>query len=270
MRSDISREAENIVALRGSPQSDHPAVYCIPGVGGTVFSYGSMLDAIDSDIPVLGLPYPGLSGGQIPLDSVDALAERFANLIVQDRPAQVIVGYSLGGFIAFETARRVHELTGVAPSVLVIDAAPVLLPLWQGLRSRKAIRRALRIRLESVLPPGVVALLRGRRKATTLASLRSVVAAGFRAVRTYDPKLAALDVLLLRTSETKFGGAEEIEDLGWSRIAAKIRVKQIDGRHLEVFRGSTGMDIALAITEEYNRAGRLVMQRRQSFRSSRG
>jgi thioesterase domain-containing protein/acyl carrier protein len=270
IRSDISREAENIVALRGSSNPDRSAVYCIPGVGGTVFSYGSLLDAIDSDIPVFGLPYPGLSGGQEPLDSVDALADRFANLIVNDRSAQVIVGYSLGGFIAFETARRVHELTGVAPSVLVIDAAPTLLPLWQGLRSRKAIRMELRIRLESVLPPGVVGLLRGRRKVTTLASLRSVVAAGFRAVRTYNPKHAALDVLLLRTSETKFGDGEKTEDLGWNRIAAKIRIKEIEGRHLDVFRGSTGMDIGMAITEEYNRAGRLEIQRRQAFRSSRG
>lgn len=270
MRSEISREAEDVVVLRGSSNPDKSALYCIPGVGGTVFSYGSLLNSIDSDIPVIGLPYPGLSGGETPLDTVEDLADRFASLITKNRQAQTIVGYSLGGFVAFETARRVQEITGIAPMVVVIDSALAALHSWTGIRKRRSIQRDIRIRLESVLPPAVVKLLRGKKNVATLASLRSVVAAGFRAVRAYNPEPASLEILLLRTTQTKFDGAEELEDLGWGQVAAKLRVEKIEGRHLEVFRGSTGMDIALAITQEYNRAGRIVAQRRKAFRSSRG
>ena len=115
LRKDIAREADSIVVLRGSRNAEKPAVYCIPGVGGTVFSYESLINAIGLEIPVLGLPYPGLNGQQSPMNTVESLADHFAGLIDQDRTAQVIVGYSLGGslhskpLVEYKRSRELHR-----------------------------------------------------------------------------------------------------------------------------------------------------------------
>ena len=267
VQSELTREGERIVVLRNAASDASANVYCVPGVGGTVFSFGGLLESIDSSIGVFGLPYPGLVSRETPLERVEALAERFAEEIISFRPATVILGYSLGGLVAFETARRVLERTGVAPDVVVIDTAPAALPKWT-LGGSRAIRRSLKLRLEAVLPPGVVALVRGRGKETTLDSLRRVVAAGFKAVRQYKPTPAALNVTLVRTNQTMFGVAEQIEDLGWSSLAAQTTVRRIDGEHLEVFRGNTAMDVGLVVSERCARAGRLHPNRR-AFRASR-
>lgn len=267
VQSELAREEERLVVLRNAATETSANVYCVPGVGGTVFSFGGLLESIDSSLGVFGLPYPGLVGSEAPLDSVEALADRFADEIIRFRPATLIVGYSLGGFVAFETARRVLERTGVAPEVVVIDAAPAALPKWTFGESR-SLGRSLRLRLEAVLPPGVAALVRGRGKAATLTSLRRVVAAGFKSVRQYAPTPAPLNVTLVRTSETFFGEAEKFDDLGWSHLAAQTSVRRIDGEHLEVFRGNTAMDVGVAVSEQCARAGRLQPNRR-AFRISR-
>jgi thioesterase domain-containing protein len=95
-----------------------------------------------------------------------------------------------------------------------------------------------------------------------------VVAAGFKAVRQYKPTPAALNVTVIRTNQTMFGVAEQIEDLGWSSLAAQTTVRRIDGEHLEVFRGNTAMDVGLVVSERCARAGRLHPNRR-AFRASR-
>ena len=267
LRTDIARETNPMVVLRGARDPRRPAVYCVPGIGGTVFSYGAILDAVNSGTPVHGLPYPGFARGEKPLDSVEALADRFARTIDENSPAQLIVGYSLGGFVAFETARRIQEMTGVTPGVMVIDSAPAALPSKSGLRGRFAITREFKMRLESVLPPAVVSMLRRDGREATFSTLRRIIAAGFRATRVYSPEPASLDVNLLRTNRTDFGSAANIEDLGWSALASKVRVESIEGQHLNVFRGSSAMELAYSINREYERAGRLLRRSGRAFRT---
>jgi thioesterase domain-containing protein/acyl carrier protein len=270
LRVEMAREAERLVVLRQTEEGSGPSLYCVPGVGGTVFSFGALLDSIDANIGVFGLPYPGVVGPEEPLDTVDTLAARCAARIAEGRPADVIVGYSLGGFVAFETARLVLEQTGVAPEVVVIDSAPAALPLWKGEGASRALRRELKLRLEAVLPPGVVAMMRGRGKAVTLEAMRRVVAAGFKAFNRYDPSSAPLDVTLLRTTRTDFDSAGAIADLGWSHLAARTRVVEIEGTHLEVFRGTTALEIGRALSARCAYAGRLDQRPRRAFRKSSG
>ena len=220
------------------------SLYCIPGVGGTVFSFDAILPGLPSWLPVYGLPYPGTAGTEAPLRRVESLAEVFARRIRDTAPVSVLVGYSLGGFVAFETARELAR-DGRAPKVVVVDSIPAALPTRTSLASRLASGRAWRLRLRNVLPRAVVDRIE-KAQGRPLQSLRSVVAAGFNAIRSYDPSPAEVDVVVVRTTRTDFHAYGDAPDLGWAGLAARVEIVEIDCEHLEVFRaGSMGLSRAI-------------------------
>ena len=253
LHSNICEEISPRVSLQACEDPDQPQVYCMPGIGGTVFSFGGLIDLISPDIPLFGLPYPGIGGEEDPLSTVEDLADRFLLEIEKHVLPQMLVGYSLGGFVAFEIARRMRDRHGFAPKLLLIDTAPGALPSFKGIRGSLAIATEMRMRLESVLPPTVTALLRRRTRASSSSSVRSLVAAGFRALRVYSPQSCPIDIHLLRTSETDFGHLTDIEDLGWDGLAGNVRVEPIHGHHLNVFKGRGLSDLAAVIDREYRK-----------------
>ena len=242
--SDIEREFANVVTLRPGTSSASRSLFCIPGVGGTVFSFETILAGLPDWLPVYGLPYPGAAGAERPLRRVEALGELFAERIRETAPVSVIVGYSLGGFVAFETARRIARY-GRAPRVVVIDSTPAALPKKTSLASRLTSRRQWKMRLHTVLPRVIVDRIEGN-DGRMLRSLRTVVAAGFDAIRAYDPSPAPVDVTLIRTAQTDFHTYRDVPDLGWGEIADRVDVVEISCAHLEVFR-SGSMELSRAI-----------------------
>ena len=254
LHQNISDEMSPMVSLQSCDDPERPNVYCLPGIGGTVFSFGGLVDLISSDIPLSGLPYPGIGGEEPPLSTVEDLADRFLLEIEKHVLPQMLVGYSLGGFVAFEIARRMLDRHGFAPKLLIIDSAPGALPVFKGIRGSLAIATEMRMRLESVLPPSVTSLLRRRTRASSSSSVRSLVAAGFRALRVYSPKPCAIDIHLLRTTETDFGHLTNVEDLGWNGLAGNVRIENIQGHHLKVFKGRGLSDLAAVIDREYRRS----------------
>ena len=244
--ADIDREDASVVTLHPGADANSRALYCLPGVGGTVFSFQAILDGLPSWLPVRGLPYPGTAGRAAPLKRVEALADTFASRVLESSGVPAfLVGYSLGGFVAFEVARRLSA-AGVDPCVMVIDSAPAGLPSRRSFAARVTNARDWKMRFRNVLPQGLLDRLGGGAGGTALESLRGVVAAGFEAMRFYDPEPAPVDVVLLRTVQTDFGPVSDLADLGWSELARTVKVVELPTSHLEVFRGGS-MDLARVV-----------------------
>ncbi|MCP4836108.1 MAG: AMP-binding protein, partial [Phycisphaera sp.] len=74
IRDDIQLESKEIVELRPPEAHTNRSVFCVPGVGGTVFSFLALLDGIPTSIPVNGLPYRGIGGSRPPLRSIEEMA----------------------------------------------------------------------------------------------------------------------------------------------------------------------------------------------------
>ena len=250
---DIDREDAEIVTLQPGSAGPSRTLFCVPGVGGTVFSFQAILDGLPSWLPVKGLPYPGTAGRIAPVKRVEQIARLFADRIRADgSPPSAILGYSLGGFVAFETARILLEEHGVECPVIVIDSAPAGLPSRKSFAARVTSASDWKMRFRNVLPAGILDRLGGG--GTALQSLRGVVAAGFEAIRYYSPGPGSIDVVLVRTTETDFGPVEGIPHLGWAEIAREVEILQIPTTHLEVFRGGS-MDLARSV--------RAVVERRR-------
>ena len=250
---DIDREDAPRVNLQPGSSSSSRTLYCVPGVGGTVFSFQSILDGLPSWLPVQGLPYPGTAGRTAPLKRVEIIGDNFAERIRKGGgPPAAILGYSLGGFVAFEAARAMLD-HGIECPVIVVDSAPAGLPSRRSFAARVTSARDWKMRFRNVLPEGIIDRLGGG-GGKALQSLRGVVAAGFEAMRFYAPEPAPIDVVLVRTTETDFGPVADLPDLGWSEIARRVDVIEIPTAHLEVFRGGS-MDLARAV--------RFVVERRR-------
>ena len=248
---DMHRESDPIVTLHPGAAFCRTGVFCIPGVGGTIFSFERMLDGLPSWCPVYGLPYPGISGERKPESRVGDLADVLLESSAAKLPrVPILVGYSFGGFVAFEFARRLIE-RGHRPVVVAIDAAPASLAMYRG---GSGSLRNWKLKLANVLPASLANRV-GLNKSFAVRHLRSVVAASFDAIRHYDPEPLDVPVHLLRTRETDFSPFHEMEGLGWEDLTPRVTTDYLSGQHLEVFRVAS-MEVSQKIREIASRGRR--------------
>ncbi len=118
------REARaDLHALRG----DGPGapVFHIPGVGGVEKLSPSRVAALKGVRRYYDeLAHPGVGDERQPLETVEALAEEMARQIRRVHPAGpvVLTGFSFGGVLAFETARRLRAEGYPVESVVLWDS----------------------------------------------------------------------------------------------------------------------------------------------------
>lgn len=88
-----------------------PLVLCVHSLVGTALRYREFARALDGEIEVRAFQAPGAFAGERPLHSISALAARYIEELAhapRGRPFS-LVGYSLGGLVAFEMACLLEE-----------------------------------------------------------------------------------------------------------------------------------------------------------------
>jgi amino acid adenylation domain-containing protein len=110
-----------LVPLR--PCGDREPLFLLPPGGGSVFAYLDLVRRLRPGRPVFGLQAPGLEAGEEPLRTVDALADLFLTEIrrVQPRGSRRLAGWSFGGLLAFEIARRLRAVGEEIAGLALID-----------------------------------------------------------------------------------------------------------------------------------------------------
>ncbi|MFE3736884.1 amino acid adenylation domain-containing protein [Streptomyces sp. NPDC059134] len=97
-------------------------VVCVHPAGGTAFCYLPLAAALPPEVGVQGLQSPGLHPGELPLPSVEAMAEEYLKH-VDPRPGEslVLCGLSYGGLVAHEMGRRLAAAGHTRLSVVLLD-----------------------------------------------------------------------------------------------------------------------------------------------------
>ena len=98
-------------------------LYLIHGAGLNVLLYQSMGNYLDSDRPIYALQAKGLDGNSKLSESIEEMASDYIREIRQKQPdgPYAILGFSLGGFIAFEMGRQLQEQNQKVAFLGVID-----------------------------------------------------------------------------------------------------------------------------------------------------
>ncbi|MEU9076961.1 amino acid adenylation domain-containing protein [Kitasatospora sp. NPDC048538] len=105
------------------PQGTRPPVFMVHPMGGNVLCYVRLARHLPDDQPLYALQAAGADPGTTPLVSVEELADSYLTALrrVQPQGPYTIGGWSFGGFVAFEIARRLRAAGDEVTRLLVLD-----------------------------------------------------------------------------------------------------------------------------------------------------
>lgn len=107
------------------------ALHCVHAIGGTVGFFAPVARRLAGTRDVYGLQCHGISPGHEPDRTVEAMAARYVEAITTAQPAgpYEVVGYSLGGLIAFEVCRQLVARGLPVALTGILDTAPAGVPV---------------------------------------------------------------------------------------------------------------------------------------------
>jgi thioesterase domain-containing protein/acyl carrier protein len=115
----------NLVDLRPG-DGNQPPLFLLHGLGGSVMVLRDLARQIGGNRPVWGLEAQGLDGRAQPLDDVHAMADNALAMIrtVAPHGPYLIAGYSFGGTVALEVARRLDDAGEKIALLAMLDTWP--------------------------------------------------------------------------------------------------------------------------------------------------
>jgi thioesterase domain-containing protein len=100
-------------------------LYCVHSGTGTAFAYLPLAGQLGEGQPLYGLEAPGYDDDQEPVTRVAELSRRYLEAITEERPGAPIclLGWSMGGTIAFDMAQRHIAAGGTVPLLILVEAS---------------------------------------------------------------------------------------------------------------------------------------------------
>lgn len=211
-----------------------PPIFMAHGIGDTVLGLLPLANQMQVSNPIYGIQARGVDGIDEPFDTIEKMADCYTSEIreVQSRGPYVLVGYSMGGLVMLEIARRLVDAGERIEHLVMIDsyvnrrAMPVLqqAPLLMRIgvhRAKLALARHSNSANSShqgalPLPP---AMLR-------------VTDFEYRAWRAYKPRFYPGSVKFIRASVPSFFPANPVPV--WNRWIQDFQVETVSGNHLEL------------------------------------
>jgi len=129
-----------------------PPVFFIHGIGGNVVNLLPAARRLGYPGAVIGIRARGVVRGEVPHTSIEAMAADYLTEIKKRQPSgpYYLCGYSSGGLVAFEIARRLSESGDEVGLVGLFDTtmSPVRWPLraWLSIIARRLARLAAALR----------------------------------------------------------------------------------------------------------------------------
>ena len=120
-----------------------PPLFFIHGIGGNVVKLLPTGRRVASEAPVIGVRARGVVRGEVPHTTIEAMAADYLEAIKERQPngPYYLCGYSSGGLVAFEIARRLSESGDDVRLVGLFDTtmSPVRWPLrvWPSIIARR-------------------------------------------------------------------------------------------------------------------------------------
>jgi thioesterase domain-containing protein len=251
-------------------EADWPPVFFVHGLGGTVADLFALARAVAYPGAVIGIQARGLSDEEAPHARVEAMAAEYLTKMKarQPRGPYHVCGYSFGGLVAFEIARRLREsgeevglvgLFDTLPNALrwpapiwfdyvrlrtvrgFADAAAASARVWRRATGKSTVdlRKAPRGRVESErrLP----ALL-----PSAPGSILKVAASALVASARYRPGYYPGEVKLFVAVERD--PALPLPDAIWERHARSLSIAPVAGGHLTMMSAANAEANAAALT----------------------
>lgn len=247
-----------------------PAIFMLPGWGGTTIDLMKLARLMETNRPIYGLRAPGLAANETPLDRIEDMAAYYLPLIraVQPSGPYYLVGQCMGGLTAVEIARQLLREGEQVPSLVMLDTIvhPKDLPLVTKLRilarraghHLRALGREqwaeqssyLRDRINGVLVDLGVRPESGAGQRDILwgampAATQRVMRAGLKATTEYRPRFLPATITYMEATDVR--GRPRHADLIWGRSSQRLVMHRISGHHAGIFTEHVG-ELAAALS----------------------
>ena len=235
-----------------------PPLFVVHGVGGGVMFYKKLIPYLPAEQPLYALQAKGLDGKRVRINSIEKLAESYLKEIRAAQPhgPYYLGGFSFGGGVAMELARRLRDAGESVDLLAIFDSWPpriirnkqlkrifkkicVMLshPLGFMVKEMFALVRHLfnrprRWRAVRSIRYSLKYLFSTSRAKVPVAERRQYVMYHHRRIReAYRPDPYMGDILLLYTS------AREKRALkGWEEgVSGRVTARCLPGKHTEIF-----------------------------------
>lgn len=222
-------------------------LFFIHGVGGGVMELFGIGRKMHWPGAVIGIQARGLDGRDPPSDSVQAMSDEYYAAVKARQPQgpYLLCGYSFGGLVAFELARRMCERGDEVAFVGLLATLPPghhSLRLWtwasyfcrQILKGMGSKKRGFESRERRALEGAP-------------AAIRSVTASALAASIAYRPGKygGALSVFEPVNRDLRLPSSAEL----WRRHAAALKHYSLQGRHDDMLHGSNAEAAAALLTQ---------------------
>jgi amino acid adenylation domain-containing protein len=193
-REDAAAARLRVTLRRG----EGTALFLVQPIGGTIYTYLSLVGRLDWPGPIYGLRASGMDPGEPILGDIEAIAAAYLAEVRAVCPAGRIVlgGHSAGGVIAYEMTRQL-ERQGERPALVMIDSGSLSPAQRRPITNTDDLLREFAA-FESSAPAAHQAL------AAALSgdsSLGAIMLATSRALRSYEPPPITSDLLYITASE---------------------------------------------------------------------
>jgi len=240
---DKPTPGRSLVSLQ--PLGPDPTFIWLPGANGDVFVFRELARTLGPDVPVIAFEPLGADGESTPLDSVEEIAARYVEELVQARPdgPYCLGGYCFGGFVAYEMAKQL-DARGRRVRLLVLldcDGHWRTLSGWRdslgyhlGNLGRQSVSEwpeyfaeHLRYRWEETME----AIRRRAGRGDAPAAVQRVVQASRRAARGYMPTACPRKLLHLRSRQRSY--ADPFPFRG--KLVSEIDLHELEGAEATMF-----------------------------------
>jgi amino acid adenylation domain-containing protein len=269
-----SRTAWSALVPVGAPRTSAQAPFiCVHPRGGQVLIYRDLGRHLGPDIPFYALQPVGLDGSAPPLETVEAMAERYLCDVrsLQPHGPYLLGGFSFGGLVAFEMARRLRIAGETVALLALLDTEfpPAaasrtvrwlggsrsfqkrIYPLWLRVRGHRASLRRLGPAKYAALMTSKVRGLVGQHRASDVTNepmsdwdempkggadpfsraVAEVMAANDRAMARYIPQRYDGAITFFRAADARF--ENDTRPL-WSNVARQVDVHVVPGEHFTI------------------------------------
>jgi acyl-coenzyme A synthetase/AMP-(fatty) acid ligase/thioesterase domain-containing protein len=253
--------SETLVALRTVPEPKR-RLFIVHGAGGNVVNIVHVAKTLPDDLDVYAFQAHGVATPDGIIDlTIEAMAERYLNelRVLQPHGPYLLSGYSDGGLVAWEMARRLNGEGNLVRGLLLIDSALPPTPEMNNASTAEKFGNILRNLRDRQRPSHVWFrdAVKGHRMKQTMATVNAsdlerlpnidVQAEVERATDLYTMCALTIDVALVRAANTK---PVVWVDFRWKRfVRGRFSVAISSGDHLGMVRPQNAADLGNRITE---------------------
>jgi thioesterase domain-containing protein len=238
--------------------NEAPPILIAHGLSGTIQAH-KLAEHIQADQPVYGIQAKGVDGEEAPFVRIEDMASYYLDELDAMLPeaAYILVGYSFGGLVALEIARRLQEKGKAIPLLVFIDTYPhprftrfstrcrwflsrmrghfnhmrhqPLMAAWSSVF--KGIKRRLFLS-ESMLETAAPQKVSPAEYARQQEILHRVKQCTFASYEKFNPRFYPGKIKFI-TTETKTFFPSDPATV-WKHLAAELEVEVVPGDHLNI------------------------------------